>query len=143
MTQCRQKVPVMRAVVLAAFLSLAWPGYVLANTCGNAAFQLTQYAAQVNQIAQWEQAQGIPMRCGGNPMCIQVGLQQLQNWYIQQSSIVNRTYMQLAQSCNTLPGHTRPGPIDLKKPEEIIIDDENKEVVIKVPSTPEGFQSRR
>ena len=81
MTKCRrmmQKTPVARALVLAALL-LAWPGYALANTCGNGAFQLMQYAAQVNQIAQWEQTQGIPMRCFGNPICVQAMLHNSSN----------------------------------------------------------------
>ena len=140
MTRCRrmmQKTPVARALVLAALL-LAWPGYALANTCGNAVFQLTQYAAQVNQIANWEQSQGIPMKCVGNPMCVQVMLQQLKAWYAQQSNFVNMTYMQIAQACTNT--RTRPDPIDLSNPEEITVDNEDRETVIKVPSTPEGFQ---
>lgn len=142
MTRCRrmiQKAPVARAVVLAALL-LAWPGYALANTCGNAAFQLTQYAAQVNQIANWEQSQGIPMRCIGNLMCMQVMQQQLQSWYIQQSNFVNMTYMQLARACNNT--RVPPGQIDLSNSEEITVDKEDKDVAIKVPSTPQGFQPR-
>ena len=125
--------------VLAAVLQ-AWPGYAYSNTCGNAAFQLTQYVAQVNQIANWEASQGIPMKCGWNQMCVQALLQQLNFWYYQQSNFVNMQYAQIARQCS---GSPYPSQIDPRNPgrlEELEIDDEDRTVAIKIPGTPEGFQ---
>lgn len=141
------KTSVVRMVILAALL-VGWPGYVLANTCRNAANQLAQYISQVNQVVYWERSQGIPMKCGWNPMCMQSMMQQLQYWYAQQANFVNGTYMQLAQRCNTQPGRIDRG--DPQKEveditiglEDVAINGKDKQVRITIPSTPEGFQSR-
>ena len=139
----------LTSACLLAFL-LTWPGYALANTCWNAANQLTQYIAQVNQVANWEQSQGIRMRCFGNTMCMQGGLNQLQYWYAQQSNFVNMTYMQLVQACSTPitpPPPPPPPPPPRKKMENIVIglndiakNGQNKNTTVTIPLTPEGFK---
>lgn len=139
------KTPVVRVVILAALL-VGWPGHVLANTCRNAANQLTQYISQVNQVAYWEQSQGIPMKCGWNPMCMQPMMQQLQYWYAQQANFVNGTYMQLARRCNTQPGQIDHGDPRTEVEditiglEDVATKGKDKQVRITIPSTPEGFQ---
>lgn len=125
--------------VLVALL-LAWPSYALSNTCGNVASQLTQYVAQINQIANWEANQGISGRCGWNQMCMQGMLQQLHFWYAQQANFVNMKYSQFARACANIQS---PGQIDPRNPrelEEITVDDQDRNVRIRVPSNPEGFQ---
>ena len=131
------KTPVARVVILAVLL-VGWPGHVLANTCRNAANQLTQYISQVNQVAYWEQSQGIPMKCGWNPMCMQPMMQQLQYWYAQQVNFVNGTYMQLAPRCNT-QAEVEDITIGLG---DVATKGKDKQVRITIPSTPEGFQPR-
>ena len=141
------KTPVARVVILAALL-VGWPGHVLANTCRNAANQLTQYISQVNQVAYWEQSQGIPMKCGWNPMCMQTMMQQLQYWYAQQANFVNGMYVQLARRCNTQPGRIDRGDPRTEVEditiglEDVATKGKDKQVRITIPSTPEGFQPR-
>lgn len=141
------KTPAARVVILVALL-VGWPGHVLANTCRNAANQLAQYISQVNQVVYWERSQGIPMKCGWNPMCVQLGLQQLQVWYAQQTNFMNGTYMQLAEECNTQPGRIDHGDPQREVEditiglEDVATKGKDKQVRITIPSTPEGFQSR-
>jgi hypothetical protein len=117
------------------------------NTCGMALQQLQMYVGRVNQTAQYEYYQGIPMRCRGNPMCGQAMLQQLNFWYAQQSNMVNNYYMQISAQCSSGP----PTPLE-RRPDDtgspriserdvktVQIDDEDRTVRIKIPSTPQGF----
>ena len=114
------------------------------NTCGMALQQLQMYVAQVNQIANFEYQQGIGMRCGGNPMCVQGMLQQLNFWYGQQRNMVNGYYMQIAQQCSS------SGPVQMPQQsgdrmnerdvKTLDIDDHDKTARIRIPSTPQGFQ---
>jgi hypothetical protein len=118
------------------------------NTCGMALQQLQMYVARVNQIAQFEYQQGIPMRCQGNPMCGQAMFQQLNYWYTQQAGMVNSYYMQISTQCSSsgptsLPqradstGLPRVSERDVKT---LDVDDEDKTVKIRIPSTPQGFR---
>lgn len=122
-------------------------------SCGIAQQQLQGYVSQVNQVANWEYMQGIPMRCGYNGQCAQWWLSQLNMWYAQQAQLVNGWYQQIAMQC---AGQSSPGqiaqndedlgggePIDEGAIEDMDIDDEDKTVRIKIPSNPKGFKPRR
>lgn len=121
------------------------------STCGSAVSQLQNYVAQVNAFASSEYNQGIPMRCGGNPNCMQWWLGQLNGWYMQQTNLVNGWYGQLTQQCthqsgapgrirNRRPSNDDPGEIDESSIEDIRVDDEDKTVRIRIPSSPKGFR---
>ncbi|GAB3097803.1 hypothetical protein [Lysobacter terrae] len=114
-------------------------------TCGNAVMQLQAYIAQVNQYAAMEQQQGIPMRCGWNQQCSQWWYAQLNNWYWQQSQLVNNWYNQISMTCgNGQEMQTQRGEeMDDDVVDEIEVDDEDKTVAIKIPSTPKGYNRRR
>lgn len=155
-TSCVRKVPrapiagisILCSTVIG--LALAPPATAQMNTCGSALAQLQQYVLQVNQAAQWELYQGIPMRCQGNPMCGQMLLQQLDFWYRQQAGLVNNYYMQIAQQCSSqaptgIP--TRPGEggmprVDEQDVTDLQVDDEDRTVRIRIPTTPQGFRPR-
>lgn len=122
-------------------------------SCGMAQQQLQGYVSQVNQVANWEYVQGIPMRCGYNGQCTQWWLYQLNMWYAQQSQLVNGWYQQIATQC---AGQSNPGeiaqtdddldggePINESAIEDMDIDDEDKSVRIRIPSNPKGFKPRR
>ena len=113
------------------------------STCGNALLQFQAYVAQVNQVANWELLQGIPMRCGWNGLCVQAMRQQLDLWYAHQSNLANNQYAQIVRLCTRMPA-PRPGhKIDIRDPgavEKITIDEEDRAVVIRIPDTPEGFR---
>lgn len=73
-------------------------------------------------------------------MCMQGMLQQLHFWYAQQANFVNMKYSQFARACANIQS---PGQIDPRNPrelEEITVDDQDRNVRIRVPSNPEGFQ---
>ncbi|HEX6996441.1 MAG TPA: hypothetical protein VF339_20085 [Gammaproteobacteria bacterium] len=120
------------------------------STCGQAVWQLQQYAINVNGIASAEYYQGIPARCAGNPICMQAWLGQLNAWYVQQTALVNNWYAQLVLQCTQQgpgnrrlgrrPGGDRPGEIDITPIEDLEIDDEDRAVRIRIPSTPNGFR---
>lgn len=126
---------------------LVAPASAQMNTCGMALQQLQMYVGQVNQTAQYEYYQGIPMRCRGNPMCGQAMVQQLNYWYMQQSNMVNTYYMQISQQCSSGPPTPLPrSPDETGSPRirerdvrTVQIDDEDRTVRIKIPTTPQGF----
>jgi hypothetical protein len=75
-------------------------------------------------------------------MCGQAMFQQLNYWYGQQANLVNNYYMQLASQCSSgaaapvpqTPGdRITPGDVTLN------VDDKDRTVRIKIPSTPQGF----
>jgi hypothetical protein len=130
---------------------LAPPAFAQMNTCGNALLQLQQYVAMVNQTAHFEFSRGIAMRCGGNPYCGRALLQQLNFWYAQQANLVNNYYMQISQQCSSrVPSPLPPRPggggisrtIDEEDVTDLRVDDEDRTVRIRIPSTPQGFQPR-
>lgn len=71
-------------------------------------------------------------------------------WHRQQSLQVNRWYVQIARECSSGRAPPRPaspsgssGPpsdIDEGTIDDLEIDEEDKTVAIKIPSTPEGYQ---
>ena len=121
-------------------------------TCGVAVNQLQGYVVQVNSFANAEYYQGIPMRCGANPQCMQWWLVQLNAWYAQQTTLVNGWYQQIVQECGGNDGGSNeridveeadesgPGEMDDDAIEDLEVDDEDKTVRIRIPSTPKGFQ---
>lgn len=124
------------------------PASAQVNTCGMALQQLQMYVARVNQIAQFEYQQGISRRCQGNPMCGQAMFQQLNYWYTQQAGMVNSYYMQISTQCSSngptsLPQRTdstgRP-QVSERDVETLDVDDEDKTVRIRIPSSPQGFR---
>jgi hypothetical protein len=138
------------AAIVISTTQIAPTAWAQSNTCGAAVSQLQQYVAQVNAFANGEYYQGIPMRCGGNPNCMGWWLQQLNAWYMQQSGMVNTWYAQLSRQCtrNRPSGGVRvnrttrddPGGLDEDAVEELEVDDEDKSVAIRIPSTPRGYR---
>lgn len=122
------------------------------NTCGAAQFQLQQYVAQVNQVANFEYYQGIPQRCHGNQMCMANLLQQLNYWYQGQASQVNQWYSRIAMECTSetpsasdMPGRrARAGETDISEEaiDELEVANEDDTVAIVIPDTPSGFRPR-
>ena len=114
--------------------------------CGNAIFQLQSYVQQVNTIAQVEYSQGIPARCGFNGYCTQFLLQQLSVWYGQQSLLVNHWYGAIQAQCTSQPSAARRKQKDpteeIASVDDLQVDDEDKTVRIKIPSTPSGFRGK-
>jgi hypothetical protein len=133
------------AVLLGMVFSceLIAPASAQMNTCGMALQQLQMYVVQVNQTAQFEYQQGIPMRCGGNPMCGQAMFQQLNFWYAQQANMVNNYYMQIASQCSSRGQVPMPRQPDNRMTERDVttldVDDKDRTVRIRIPSTPQGF----
>lgn len=132
-----------------AFLILNSQVALAQNTCGTAVWQLQNYVAQVNAAANAEYYQGIPFRCGGNPICMQSLLGQLNAWYMQQSMQVNSWYGQITMQCtgggtqnipSRRPSEEAPGELDEGAIEDLEIDDEDKSVRIRIPSTPRGYR---
>ena len=155
--RCLQKVlttPRIRLVIgLGVLLLLAFlpkPVQAQSLTCSNAIAQLQSYAAQVNQVANFEFYQGIQMRCGWNQMCRQMAAQQVNMWYMQEATRVNGWHSQIVQACAAAGGRERrpgrppaggsPGQIDESAIEDIKVDDEDKTVRIRIPSNPQGFK---
>jgi hypothetical protein len=118
------------------------------NTCGIAVAQLQSYVAQVNTVANTVYYQ-IPMSCGGHPYCMQGLFSQLSSWYLQQAALVNGWYSELSQQCtdqraprqipSRRPTIDEPGQLDERIVEDLKVDDEDKTVRIRIPSTPRGF----
>lgn len=133
-----------------SLLLVASTSVAQAMTCGVAVAQLQSYVAQVNSFANVEYYQNIPMRCAGNPACMQWWLGQLNGWYVQQSGLVNGWYAQLSRQCSQQPSPGRirttpqttsgPGELDESAVEELTVDDEDRTVAIRIPSTPKGFR---
>jgi len=128
---------------------------VPAITCGDAVSQLQNYVGQVNAFANNEYYRGIPFRCGGNPLCMQTWLGYLNQWYAQQSAVVNGWYSTLVRQCTapTTPprkksvrlqrsSETEVGGLDEDAVEDLKVDDEDKTVRIKIPDSPNGFRGR-
>lgn len=119
------------------------------STCGDAIYQLQGYAQQVNFIANTEH-QKIVWSCGGNPACVSMSLPPLHAWYLQQGSFVQSAYNQIVMQCAGGQGGSRvpikrptpqePGEIDDEAIQDLAIDDEDKSVRIRIPSTPQGFR---
>ncbi|WP_260582633.1 hypothetical protein [Sphingopyxis sp. PET50] len=138
------------AIGIPALLAISNAAAAQQATCGTALYQLQAYAAQVNQVAQFEYYQGIPYRCGYNAYCGNAQLYQLQQWYGFQASQVNGWYQQLVSQCASQApvGQRRrkPGSDDLEQGideqslEELEVDDEDKTVVLRIPDNPKGFR---
>lgn len=115
-------------------------------SCATAVWQLQNYANQVNAFANNEYYQGIPLRCQGNPICMNQWLGNLNQWYQMQSNQVSLWYSQIVRQCTTTqrtplptPGDPR-NPIDTDEIENIELADEDQTVRIKIPTTPKGYQ---
>jgi hypothetical protein len=76
---------------------------------------------------------------------------QLNAWYLQQAGLVNQWYGQLSAQCTNEGGRgTRiparrptmddPGGLKDDAIEDLRVDDEDKTVRIRIPSTPQGFR---
>jgi hypothetical protein len=116
-------------------------------SCGIAQHQLQGYVNQVNNIANFEFSQGIPMRCGFNGQCTNWLLFQLNSWYSQQTQLVNVWYQKIAIKCtsDSSPGRIEGSieePIEEDAIDEMVIDDEDKTVKIKIPKNPNGFSPK-
>lgn len=131
---------------LILMLTLTNLGLAQSTSCGQAVAQLQNYAAQVNQIYQYEYWTAIPnQRCpqvvwqccnqwgqqyqmAVNPQVVQncrwQMLSNLNQWYGQQSNYVNNSYVQIMQGCATNPKSTSSKPA----PKQINTDDENSEI---------------
>jgi hypothetical protein len=139
--------PALAAYIAASSISSAYAQ----QTCGEAVSQLQSYVASVNQFANGEYFQGIPMRCGGNPNCQQWWLQQLNGWYLNQSGMVNQWYMQIQANCSSQPTKRKISKIDndgapgLDEDDvaSIDVDDEDRTVRIKIPTDAVGYRKRR
>lgn len=138
------------------------------STCGEAIYNLQNYAVQVNRIYSDEYWSIIPnLRCPltdsygrvVNPMIVQncrlQFLQHLNQWYFNQCTYVNNMYAQIARSCSdSTPIKNKPAPISRKasdQMEEINTNDieeltagvdEEKAVRITIPKTAAGFNPR-
>jgi hypothetical protein len=148
---------VHRATLFLLSLGLAANAYaqVPSTTCGDAVAQLQNYVVQVNAFATSEYYQGIPLRCGGNPFCMQTWLGYLNQWYAQQSVAVNGWYSTLVRQCTSPKAPPRKKSVRLQRSseseaggldedaiEDLTVDDEDKTVRIKIPDTPNGFRGR-
>jgi hypothetical protein len=123
-------------------------------SCGDAVGQLQSYVGQVNAFAGTEYYRNIPARCGSNGLCLQWWLQQLNAWYIQQSSLVNGWYSTIVAQCSQSGSSSRrpstirrkvatqddEGGLDEDAVKDIKVDNEDKTVRIHIPSTPKGFR---
>jgi hypothetical protein len=156
-------------ISLSAVLAITSSAVSQTVDCGTAVQQLHNYAAQVNQIYNYEYWQGIPVRCPafdgyGRPFhpqlvqdCRNQMLYSLNQWYAQQSYFINNTYNQIAQGCSTSSRQRRmpvPDPDDFDgtdQVDDIDVDeiddltlgmDEDKAIRIKIPNTAAGFKPR-
>jgi hypothetical protein len=144
-----------RSCFLVFVVALASPNAALGQMmqCGVATQQLQQYMYQVNAAANSEYYQGIPMKCAGNPFCFNMLLQQLNSWYIQQSSLINGWYGQIVSQCNASASPTQGPGVVVNSPqagqapsmngqniEELTVDDADRTVRIRIPSNPKGFR---
>jgi hypothetical protein len=120
------------------------------NTCGIAVAQLQNYIMRVNDMAVAEYYQNIPIRCGGNPYCMQGSLGELSHWYLQQAALVEEWYSQIIRECtqqsttrqipSRRPPRDEPGKLDEDTIKDLRVDDEDRTVRIRIPSTPRGFR---
>ena len=130
------------------------------TNCGQAVYQLQQYAMQVNAIVQAEYNQAIPMRCGYDQQCQYNNLSYLNAWYQQQASYINNWYAQINMACTQAqaptpppapaqtqqqqqqqPNMTAPPPrIENRRIETLQVDREDRTVRIQIPSTPQGYR---
>ena len=139
-----------RFTILAAACAAGSPVPADAQTCRQAAYQLLAYVQQVNGIASLAYFEGIPMQCGYNPQCQYVMLINLDAWYQQQSQLVNFWYTEIQGACSQQAGggggvggrtsRDAPPKMDAHDVSRIPIDDEDKAVAIRIPSTPSGFR---
>ena len=143
------------AVAAPVVLLLSHGGAQAQMSCGNAVAQLQQYVANVNQFANFEYNRNIPMRCGGNPQCMQMWLGHLNAWYMNQTGMVNGWYSQIVATCSSPDQNSAPPPrrIPSKRasrdsaPEmdedtiaNLDVDKEDKTVRIRIPSNPTGYK---
>jgi hypothetical protein len=142
-----------QVLVVGCVATFSFPAHAQ-STCGEAQSQLQNYVNQVNYTANLEWNQGIFSRCGGQPYCTNTLIYQLHAWYAQQGALVNQWYRQLALQCANrnpsgadLPSKRRRYDPDAEINEESVaeleIEDEDKDVAIVIPETPDGFTSRR
>lgn len=141
---------VMKYGLLLSLVYFTSDAFAQTNTCGAAVMQLQNYAVQINTFANSEYYQGIPLRCGWAPACMQWWLGQLNSWYMQQDALVTAWYNQITMQCTQqrMPGTLRnrrqtdnePGQLDQRKIEDLNVDDEDKTVRIRIPSTPKGYR---
>lgn len=139
----------LRCTIAAALVLASSTSSAQSLTCGVAVQQLQHFVAQVNAFANSEYYQGIPLRCGPNPQCVQWWLGQLNSWYAQQTNLVNGWYQQIGRECSSGPqpapieadeaDDSGPGELDDEAIEDLEVDDEDKTVRIRIPSTPRGF----
>jgi len=150
-------IPSLRQKTIAATALCLWLSFPLAafaqssTTCGLAVNQLQQYVQQVNQVTTYQYYQVIPGFCGPNAFCLQGYYQQLNAWYAQQSGLVNSWYAEIARTCTTqrtarrVPrrsGRDEAPELDEDQIDDLEVDDEDKTVAIRIPSTPQGFRAR-
>lgn len=147
-------------------VALLWAGIAIGGTapavaqqtgCGQAVWQLQQYAMQVNAIVQAEYNQAIPMRCGYDQQCQYMNLSYLNAWYQQQAAYINNWYAQINMACTQAqaptpppapvqtqqqqPNVTAPPPrIESRRIETLQVDREDRTVRIQIPSTPQGYR---
>lgn len=136
--------------VLLMCSSFSLPAQGQSNTCGIAVSRLQNYIQQVNAFASAEYYQNIPARCGLNGNCAQWWLQNLNAWYQQQGALVNEWYGDITRQCTKRTTVKRvrskrqtddePGEIDEGAVEDLKVDDEDKTVRIRIPSTPKGYK---
>lgn len=150
------RIKLLRDLILMTFMALMFGANARAqSTCAEAVSQLQQYVAGVNQFANNEFYQGIPMKCGGNGACMQWWLQQLNAWHMGQMNMVNGWYQQIVGSCSAgSPDRTvarekvktrktttaSPPEVDEEQIASIDVDDEDKTVRIRIPDTPMGYR---
>ena len=137
----------MRLVLIGALLAAVNVTALAQNTCGAAGARLQHYVQQGNSVASVEYNRNIPMRCGGNPNCMQYGLMQLNQWYSQQTQMVQTWYSQITQQCNqnqpqrrgprNRSGRDEAPELDV---EDLEVDDQDKSVRIRIPSNPRGYR---
>ena len=148
---------IVAALVAGSALVPAAAAVAQQTNCGQAVFQLQQYAMQVNAIVQAEYNQAIPMRCGYDQQCQYTNLSYLNAWYQQQANYINNWYAQINMACTQAqaptpppapvqaqqqqPNMTAPPPrIENRRIETLQVDREDKTVRIQIPSTPQGYR---
>lgn len=162
--------PMKKTLTLLSFLLiLHTSGFSQTTNCATAINQLQNYAAGVNRMYNYEYWTAIPgQRCPAydawgrpfNPVAVQNCRQQmlyyLNQWYASQCNYVNRTYVQISQSCLTEQPETddnpAPDPVDGSDEGDKINTgkikdltagvDEDKAVRITIPKNPTGFKPR-
>lgn len=146
--------------ILAMLLLVAAPtasAVAQQTNCGQAVWQLQQYAMQVNAIMQAEYNQAIPMRCGYDQQCQYNNLSYLNAWYQEQAAYINNWYAQINMACTQAQAPAPPPapvqaqqqppnmaapppPIESRRIETLQVDREDRTVRIQIPSTPQGYR---